>query len=68
MLSALEKQIADLAARDLRDYEIARTLEISEDVVVHNLLHIFRELKVRSRNELSFRLRPQAQGQAFGDD
>jgi DNA-binding CsgD family transcriptional regulator len=57
LLTGGEERIASLAARGRRNDEIARELELSPKTVEWNLTRIYRKLGVRSRTELSIRLR-----------
>ena len=54
-LTATEIVIADLAARGLRNAEIAEELGLSRKTIEWNLTRIYRKLGVRSRTELAAR-------------
>jgi DNA-binding NarL/FixJ family response regulator len=53
VLSSGEARIASLAARGLRNDEIARELGVRPKTVEWNLTRIYRKLGVRSRTELA---------------
>ncbi len=56
-LTAREKQVAKLAARGLRNAEIARALTITERTVSTHLTNIYSKLDVHSKAELANLLR-----------
>ena len=58
MLNEFEMKIASLVSENMRDYEIARHLNISEDRFVRHLLNIFLKLNVYSRREVALRMQP----------
>jgi DNA-binding CsgD family transcriptional regulator len=57
-LTGAERRVADLAARGLRNREIAQTLVVSVPTVETHLRHIFQKLDVTSREQLATHLRP----------
>ena len=56
-LSKREREIAELAARGLRNGEIAEMLHISEGTVKNHLKIVFRKLNIDRRSSLRGRLR-----------
>ncbi len=57
VLSATERQIADLVAAGRTNHEVAEALHLSTKTVAWNLSKIYRKLGVRSRTELAARER-----------
>ncbi|MFX0575424.1 LuxR C-terminal-related transcriptional regulator [Nocardia nepalensis] len=55
-LSAAEHRVAEMAAKGLRNREIAEELEITTSTVEQHLTRVYRKLKVRRRTELRFML------------
>lgn len=55
-LSSAEHRVAEMAARGLRNREIAEELEITTSTVEQHLTRVYRKLKVRRRTELRFML------------
>ncbi|MFD0363646.1 LuxR C-terminal-related transcriptional regulator [Nocardia sp. GCM10030253] len=55
-LSAAEHRVAEMAAKGLRNREIAEALEITTSTVEQHLTRVYRKLKVRRRTELRFML------------
>ena len=56
-LTPREMEVAQLASQGRRNSEIARDLHISTPTVETHLKHIYRKLNIRSRTELSHRIR-----------
>ncbi|WP_062984463.1 helix-turn-helix transcriptional regulator [Nocardia anaemiae] len=55
-LSSAEHRVAEMAAKGLRNREIAEELEITTSTVEQHLTRVYRKLKVRRRTELRFML------------
>lgn len=54
LLTAAEQRVAELAARGLRNRDIAGELGITTSTVEQHLTRVYRKLKVRRRGELRF--------------
>ena len=52
-LTPAERRVADLAARDLRNREIAETLFLTEKTIEMHLTTVYRKLGIRSRVQLA---------------
>jgi DNA-binding CsgD family transcriptional regulator len=53
-LTEREKKVADLAAQDKSDMEIARELHVSVRTAESHLYRVYRKLNIRSRHELKY--------------
>ena len=56
-LTDREREVAELAARGMRNSEIAETLHISENTVKHHLKNAFQKMNIDSRSHLIEMLR-----------
>ena len=56
-LTDREREVAELAARGMRNSEIARALHISENTVKHHLKNAFQKMNIDRRSRLVEMLR-----------
>ena len=56
-LTDREREVAELAARGLRNHEIAQRLHISENTVKHHLKNAFQKMNIDRRSRLIEMLR-----------
>ena len=56
-LTDREREVAELAARGLRNHEIAGELHISENTVKHHLKNAFQKMNIDRRSRLIEMLR-----------